>query len=55
MNIVNSEIIVPRALELTSEYFEDFLQSRNIDYLRWAIVDCNEEYYILNVSHKIEK
>ena len=54
MKIINSEIIVPKKSELSSEYFEDFLKSQEIDYLRWAIVRCDEKNYVLNVSHKIK-
>lgn len=54
MKIVNSEIIVPKGVALTTEYFEDFLLSKKINFLRWAIVDCNDKNYVLNVSHKID-
>ena len=54
MKIINSEIKVPRTENLSSEYFEKFLKTQNIDFLRWAIVNYDEKNFILNVSHKIE-
>ena len=52
MKIINSEFKIPKSTELSSEYFETFLKLKNIDYLRWAIVDFDDKNFILNVAHK---
>ena len=35
----------------TTEYIESELQKRNINPLRWAIVDINEKTYTLSVAN----
>lgn len=54
MKIINSEISIPKIQTPNAEYFENFLNSQNIDYLRWAIVGYDDENFVLNVSHKAE-
>lgn len=54
MKIINSEISIPKINNPTSEYFEAFLISQNIDFLRWAIVNYDDKNFILNVSHKVK-
>ena len=55
MKIINSEFLVPKIENISSEYFETFLKSRKIDFLRWAVVNHDEKNFIINVSHKIKQ
>ncbi len=54
MKIINSEIIVPKPLRLSSEYFETELEKLGLDFVRWAIVAEKKDAFLLNVSHKVE-
>ncbi len=54
MKIVNGEFVVPKVEEPSSEYFEVFLKSKGVDFLRWAIVGQKENNFVLNVSYKVD-
>ncbi len=54
MRIVNSEIILPKSAELSSDYIEALLRNLGVNFLRWAIVRVNENEFTLNVSHKTD-
>ena len=53
MKIENTEIKLPKTDNLNSEYIEQALTERGIDFVRWAIVAVDSENYILNVSNKV--
>ena len=55
MKIINSEIKISKTETPNSEYIENTLRSRMIDFVRWAIVSVNDREYVLNVAHKIEE
>lgn len=54
MKIVNGDFVVPKTEDLSSEYFETFLKSKNVDFLRWAVVSQKENDFVLNVSYKVD-
>lgn len=48
--IVNKIIKVKIVDDLTSEYIENEFKQLNLDVLRWAIIDIDSEFYIINAS-----
>lgn len=50
MKIINKQIFIKAIDNVTSDYIETELQKLNIDVLRWAIVDIQDNLYTVNVS-----
>ena len=55
MKIINSEIKIAKTDDVNSEYIENALKLKAIDFVRWAIVSVDEKEYVLNVAHKIKE
>jgi len=51
MQIVSENIILKNTNEFSSEYIESELASRNLDVVRWAIIDIQEDVFTVCVSH----
>lgn len=48
--IENETIRIPVVADLTTEYIEDYFKKNNLNVLRWAIVERENNEFILNVS-----
>ena len=53
MKIVNNEIKIRKVDNPSSKYFENEMKKAGYDFIRWAIVNMDEQHFILNVSYKI--
>ncbi len=53
MKIISENIELKNIGTFTTEYIEGELKKRNIDFVRWAIIDINEKFFTLCVSHVI--
>ncbi len=48
--ITTKEVTIKIPPKFTSEYIETELKNLNLDVLSWAIVDCDKNYYKLNIA-----
>ncbi len=53
MKIVSENIQLKNINTFTTEYIETELRKMNIDPVRWAVIDVNENFFTLCVSHVI--
>ena len=53
MQIVSENILLNNIENVCTEYIEGELKKRNLDVIRWAIVDSDENYFTVCVSHVI--
>ncbi len=53
MKIVSENIQLKNINTFTTEYIESELRKMNIDPVRWAVIDVNENFFTLCVSHVI--
>ena len=54
MKIVTKQFEIRKIDDLKSSYIENCLMQMGIEPLRWAIVDVNEDSYILSVSYETD-
>lgn len=52
MQIESKIIEIENTKDFSVEYVESQLQQRNIEPLRWAIVDINEKTFSINVAYE---
>ena len=43
-------ILIPTKNKLSLDYINDYFSKHNIDPIRWAICEVNNDYYIIKVS-----
>ena len=48
--IENETIRIPVVDDLTTEYIEDYFKKNNLNVLRWAIVERENNEFVLNIS-----
>ncbi len=53
MKIISENLQLENINTFTTEYIEGELLKRNIDAVRWAIIDVNEKFFTICVSHVI--
>ena len=53
MKIVSENIQLKNINTFTTEYIESELRKMNMDPVRWAVIDVNENFFTLCVSHVI--
>ncbi len=53
MKIISENIKIKNTNTFTTEYIEGELAKMNIEPIRWAIIDINENFFTLCVSHAI--
>lgn len=51
--IVSEQLKIAKTAELTSDYIESELKKHSIEPLRWAIVEVQDEFYVLSVSYVV--
>lgn len=55
MQIVSENIKIKNIKEFSTEYIEGELKNLGFDFIRWAIVDVQEDFFIVCVSYVIIK
>lgn len=53
MQIVSENIKIRNSKEVCTEFIEGELKKLNLDVVRWAIIDSDEDYFTVCVSHVI--
>ena len=53
MKIVSDLIKIPKIHEVSTEYIESELNAHGLDVVRWAIVEVEDDYFNVCVSHVI--
>ncbi len=48
--ISTKEIKIPKTDKISSEYIESHLEKMGLNVLRWAIVEVNEDFYLVNLA-----
>ncbi len=48
--ISTKELKIKKNDDLTNRYIESEFKKNGLDVLRWAITDCDDEYYYLNLA-----
>ncbi len=48
--IENETIRIPVVDDLTTEYIEDYFKKNSLNVLRWAIVERENNEFVLNIS-----
>lgn len=48
--ITSKEIKIKKLDEFSSQYINEELEKRNLDVLRWAVTDVDDEFYTVNIA-----
>lgn len=48
--ITSKEIKIKKLDEFSSQYVNGELEKRNLDVLRWAVTDVDDEFYTVNIA-----
>ncbi len=48
--IITKTILIKKTEDLSSEYIESNLKELGFDVLRWAIVDIQDDNYVLSIA-----
>ena len=48
--ITSKEINIKKLDEFSSQYINEELEKRNLDVLRWAVTDVDDEFYTVNIA-----
>lgn len=51
MQIISENINIKNINEFSTEYIESELKKLNLDFVRWAIVEIQEDFFTVNVSY----
>lgn len=48
--ITSKEIKIKKLDEFSSQYINEELEKKNLDVLRWAVTDVDDEFYTVNIA-----
>lgn len=48
--IASKEIKIKKLDEFSSQYINEELEKMNLDVLRWAVTDVDDEFYTVNIA-----